>query len=176
MARTAEAQQLINTDVVRKSSHVAVRTAAHVWGPFLQKLKQAKNLYNHAYKCSSYSPCNYVGVRAIVLDVDTKQQRLSLGLKASFFSGAEEEDEEEDAEVGVMSDNLKKHRVLIPRAVWQCSLCFVPQLTSAILVYYKSSSSVSSAVANAKIMLINVADNKLNKVLQDVFNSFSCAE
>ena len=36
---------------------------------------------------------DFAGVRAMVLDVDTKQQRLSLGLKASYFSGDDDEDE-----------------------------------------------------------------------------------
>ena len=39
-----------------------------------------------------------IGVRAIVLDVDTKQRRLSLGLKASYFTDAGDA-AEEDAQV-----------------------------------------------------------------------------
>ena len=73
-----------------------------------------KCLFNEAQKSNT---CVCAGVRAIVLDVATKQQRLSLGLKASFFAEAEEEDEEGDAEVGVNSGNLNKHHVLIPRAM-----------------------------------------------------------
>ena len=37
--------------------------------------------------------CMNAGVRAIVLDVDTAQRRLSLGLKASYFDGAGDAEE-----------------------------------------------------------------------------------
>ena len=41
------------------------------------------------------------GVRAIVLDVDTAQQRLSLGLKASYFDGAGDAEEAVDGKAEV---------------------------------------------------------------------------
>ena len=41
------------------------------------------------------------GVRAIVLDVDTAQRRLSLGLKASYFDGAGDAEEAVDGKAEV---------------------------------------------------------------------------
>jgi ribosomal protein S1 len=45
--------------------------------------------------------CVNAGVRAMVLDVDTAQRRLSLGLKASYFDGAADAEEEGDGKAEV---------------------------------------------------------------------------
>ncbi len=47
--------------------------------------------------------CVDAGVRAIVLDVDTAQRRLSLGLKASYFDGAGDAEEAVDGKAEVHS-------------------------------------------------------------------------
>ena len=45
-------------------------------------------------------------MRAIVLDVDMQQRRLSLGLKASYFTDAGDAAETEDAEVSWQQQSI----------------------------------------------------------------------
>ncbi len=49
----------------------------------------------------SFIMCVNAGVRAIVLDVDPAQRRLSLGLKASYFDGAGDAEEAVDGKAEV---------------------------------------------------------------------------
>lgn len=56
------------------------------------------------------------GVRAIVLDVDTAQRRLSLGLKASYFDGAGDAEEDGDGKAEVQ---LHVQTCLLSWFCWQ---------------------------------------------------------